>query len=97
MMEGTLGPPREVEVGVDTAEPASDVTPACPQCGSSNVAWILRGYPMFSPELEADLASGSVALGGCTISPGQASHRCNACELEFRSDGRPVRVEQDDW
>ena len=82
---------------LDFTEDRIDPPPACPRCGSENVAWILRGYPKYSDELEADLASGSVVLGGCVVWPDQASHQCNACELEFRSDGRPVRAEEGDW
>lgn len=82
---------------LDSTEERIHPPPACPQCGSANVAWILRGYPKFSEELEADLASGSVVLGGCMVEPDQATHQCNACELEFRSDGRPVRAEEDGW
>ena len=71
--------------------------PPCPRCGSAKVAWILRGYPMFRQELRANLASGSVVLGSCVVWPDQASHQCNACGLEFRSDGKPVLVPDDDW
>lgn len=70
---------------------------ACPRCGSANVAWVLRGDPKFSEELESDLASGRAVLGGCVVWPDQADHECNACGLEFRSDGRQVRAEEDDW
>ena len=82
---------------LDFEEDRIDPPPACPRCGSSNVAWILRGYPKPSDELEADLASGSVVLGGCVVEPDQATHECNACRLEFRSDGRPVQGDEDDW
>ena len=81
---------------LDLEEERIDPPPACPRCGSANVAWILRGLPKPSDELEADLASGSVVLGGCVVWPDQATHECNNCGLEFRSDGRPVRTE-DDW
>jgi hypothetical protein len=82
---------------LDSTEEGIDPPPLCPRCGSANVAWILRGYPKFSDELEADLASGSVVLGGCVVWPDQATHECNACRLEFRSDGRPVQGDEDDW
>ena len=77
----------------DSTGDRTSAPPACPRCGSARVAWILRGLPMFSDELQADLAAGSVVLGGCVVWPDQASHRCNACGLEFRTDGRPVRAE----
>jgi len=90
-------PLREMNSWIDTADGPADATPVCPRCGSANVAWILRGYPKPSDELEADLASGSVVLGGCVVEPDQATHECNACRLEFRSDGRPVQGDEDDW
>lgn len=75
----------------------AETIPACPRCGSSAVAWFLRGYPAFSPKLESDLEAGRVVLGGCLVGPEQASHRCNACGLEFRSDGRLVQADEDGW
>jgi hypothetical protein len=68
------------------------VTPACPRCGSSEVAWILRGEPAMSDRLQADLDAHRVILGGCLVWPDQSDHRCRACRLDFRGDGRPVRV-----
>ncbi len=71
-------------------------TPACPRCGSADVAWILRGYPMIDDELRADLAAHRVILGGCLVWPDQSDHRCRACRVEFRADGRPARLPEDD-
>jgi hypothetical protein len=71
-------------------------TPVCPRCASSDVAWILPGYPIHSPELEADLGAGRVVLGGCVVWDDQSDHRCNACGAEFRADGRPVRIPEGD-
>ena len=81
---------------LDFEEERIDPPPACPRCGSANVAWILRGLPKPSDELEAELASGSIVLGGCVVEPDQATYLCNACWLPFRSDGRPV-CDEDDW
>jgi hypothetical protein len=75
----------------------ADGPAACPSCGSATIAWILRGYPVFSEQLESDLDAGRVVLGGCLVGPDQASHRCNACGLEFRADGRLVRVDENAW
>jgi hypothetical protein len=68
----------------------------CQRCGSRDVAWILRGYPAMSDELQADLRARRVTLGGCIVREGQSDHHCNTCGLEFRADGRPVRIPRDD-
>jgi len=68
----------------------------CPRCGSGDVAWILRGYPAMDDELQADLRAHRVTLGGCIAWEGQSDHRCNTCGLQFRADGRPVRIPGDD-
>jgi DNA-directed RNA polymerase subunit RPC12/RpoP len=68
----------------------------CQRCGSGDVAWILRGYPAMDEKLHADLRAHRVTLGGCIVREGQSDHRCNTCGLEFRADGRPVRVPGDD-
>ena len=68
----------------------------CQRCGSRDVAWILRGYPAMDDELQADLRAHRVTLGGCIVWEGQSDHRCNTCGLEFRADGRPVRIPGDD-
>ena len=68
----------------------------CQGCGSRDVAWILRGYPAMDEKLQADLRAHRVTLGGCIVWEGQSDHRCNTCGLEFRADGRPVRIRRDD-
>lgn len=64
--------------------------PACPRCGSVDVAEILYGLPAFDDGLEADLAAGRVVLGGCLVWDEQPDLACNACGLEFRTDDEPV-------
>ncbi len=71
-------------------------TLACPRCGSPGVAGILYGYPAFDDHLLAELEAGRLALGGCLVWQGQPDSSCNACGLEFRSDGGPVRIPADD-
>jgi hypothetical protein len=88
---------RAMMLPISETKPQEHTTPACPRCGSATVAWILRGDPAFSEQLESDLSTGRVVLGGCLVGPDQASHHCNACGLEFRTDGRPVRVDEDAW
>ena len=37
----------------------------CPACGASGIADILYGMVVFSEELEQDIESGRIVLGGC--------------------------------
>ncbi len=55
----------------------------CPKCGHRPVAHVLYGLPMFSPELEQDLAAGKTALGGCCISEFNPDWKCTACGCEI--------------
>ena len=55
----------------------------CPRCRSRDVARIMRGYPIFSDELQARLDSGEVVLGGCVLTGDDADFRCHSCGLEF--------------
>ena len=61
----------------------------CPRCGSREIATILRGEPAYSNNLEADLETRRVVLGGCVVWDDQPDLGCAACGLEFRADGRP--------
>lgn len=55
----------------------------CPACGHRPLAKILYGLPIFSPELEQDLAAGKTALGGCCISEFNPDWKCTACGCEI--------------
>jgi hypothetical protein len=59
--------------------------PICPQCQSHNVAEILYGMPAFSEELEHDLDSGKIVLGGCFVSEGDAKFQCADCGTTWPS------------
>ena len=76
---------HDADVKNDTADgtAVSEPPTTCPWCGSTDVAWYLWGMPGFSEELEADLAAGRIAIGGCCIGPVDPSHRCNACGRDF--------------
>ena len=49
----------------------------CPKCGCHKIASILYGYPIFSPNLEQEIAQGKVVLGGCC--PDFAKWQCIEC------------------
>ncbi len=56
---------------------------SCPQCKSTNIAKILHGLPVMSPELQKDLDDGKVVLGGCTVFENMPHHHCNDCDTDF--------------
>jgi rubrerythrin len=51
----------------------------CPSCDAQSVARILYGYPAFSTELDEDLKTGMVVLGGCVITDDDPVWQCTAC------------------
>lgn len=55
----------------------------CPLCGGKNTAKILWGMPAFTPELEDELNSGSVVLGGCCIIEPTPTHHCKDCDNDI--------------
>lgn len=59
---------------------------ACPNCGSGLVARYLWGEPEFDNELERELKSGKIVLGGCCITGEDPEWRCNVCGCDFGSD-----------
>jgi len=60
----------------------------CPQCGSRSIAAIGFGMPSWSAELEAELASGRLVLGGCCVTGDDPDRHCNGCGHDWRSAGR---------
>lgn len=57
----------------------------CPFCGSTNVAEILYGLPVFSDKLDEDIKRGKVVLGGCCISNNDPDNHCNNCNKDFQT------------
>ena len=56
----------------------------CPKCGAVSIASILFGYPSMSEDLQDDLDSGRVVLGGCVIRPDfEPDRHCNECFYEW--------------
>jgi hypothetical protein len=52
----------------------------CPVCGSTKIAKILYGLPVFSKELENALNSGDLILGGCCFSIDDPRWQCANCK-----------------
>lgn len=55
----------------------------CPVCGSVKIADILYGLIAFSKELENDINSGKVVLGGCVLTGDDPSWQCVVCGTKF--------------
>jgi hypothetical protein len=51
----------------------------CPECGSSKIAQILYGLPVFSPGLEKKINENKITLGGCCVSGNDPSWKCIDC------------------
>ncbi len=55
----------------------------CPKCGSNKVAAILFGLPVYSENLQQDMDSGKIVLGGCCISAHDPTWQCIDCGIEI--------------
>lgn len=55
----------------------------CPACKGKRIAPILYGEPAFTPELEAALRAGTIALGGCCLSGDDPVWKCADCGSEI--------------
>jgi len=60
----------------------------CPACGSRSVARILYGLPGFDDEMQGELDSGRLALGGCCITGYDPNRHCNACGHSWKAGRR---------
>ena len=73
----------------EDTEPGRPTTPPgrpkkCPSCGSRSVGRITYGMPAMNRELDNDLASGRLVLGGCVVSGDEPDCHCNECSHEWR-------------
>lgn len=57
----------------------------CPSCGSPRVASILYGEPTFDSDLQHDIDSQRVVLGGCMVSEGMPEWQCVDCHHDWDS------------
>jgi primosomal protein N' len=55
----------------------------CPHCGSSKICEILWGMPVYSEQLQSDLAEKKIVLGGCCVSDEDPTWQCVACETNI--------------
>lgn len=61
----------------------------CPACGFSPVASIMYGMPASIDELEAELDSGRLVLGGCCVDFEDPAWHCTNCKLDIYRKRRP--------
>lgn len=59
----------------------------CPACGSTRVASILYGMPLFSEDLQRRLDDGTVVLGGCSLD--SAKWECVDCHAQMHPPSDP--------
>lgn len=55
----------------------------CPSCDSTNIALILWGLPIGTPDLDASLEKHEVVLGGCCVSNNDPKWNCNDCSFRW--------------
>lgn len=60
----------------------------CPSCGCRNAATIQYGLPIFSAQLERDIESGLIFLGGCCSSSASPDLYCNVCGKKWKGYSR---------
>jgi hypothetical protein len=65
----------------------------CSLCGSTEVAYVLRGMPTLDQVLELLLLQKKIILGGCIVSEGDKDLYCYHCDLEFVRQKLNVRKE----
>ncbi len=61
--------------------------PACPSCDSSDVAYIIYGYPLpeeeYSASFREKLNNREITFGGCAIVSDCPNWYCNTCRHRF--------------
>jgi hypothetical protein len=55
----------------------------CPECGPGKIADIHYGMPGFSNELQKEMESGRIVIGGCCITDDDPMWQCADCHADF--------------
>ena len=55
----------------------------CPKCGHTPVGEILWGMPHFDAKLEELMNAGKIIIGGCCLSPDDATWECSKCHQQI--------------
>jgi len=58
----------------------------CPWCGSTKIALLLRGMPVFIPEMENALDGGGIAVGSFNNQNDGPAWQCTDCCAQFYRD-----------
>jgi hypothetical protein len=59
---------------------------SCPWCGSTKIALLLRGMPVFLPEMEQALDGGGIAFGNLKADSEEPAWQCTDCYAQFFRD-----------
>lgn len=68
------------------------IRPKCPECNSTNAAWIQWGRRSINDDFKRMLDEGRVTLGGCFISENDARWECNSCGKRFGNSELPPEI-----
>jgi hypothetical protein len=60
-------------------------SPLCPKCQSENTCEILYGMQDYTDELDRELESRKVHLGGCVMDDDSPVYHCNTCNAHFNA------------
>lgn len=60
----------------------------CPWCGSTKIALLLSGMPVFIPDLDNDLDSGGIAIGNPKNRANAPAWQCTGCFAQFYREQR---------
>ncbi len=63
----------------------------CPWCGSQKIAFMLRGMPVFFPDLEHTLDEGGLVIGSRKAGREGPTWQCTECYAQFYRDDREER------
>ena len=58
----------------------------CPWCGSQKIAFMLRGMPVFFPDLEHTLEGGGLVIGSRKGGQEGPTWQCTECYAQFYRD-----------
>ncbi|MEE4264880.1 MAG: hypothetical protein V2I56_19505 [Desulfobacteraceae bacterium] len=79
----TTNPPPYINIDHTMKMQAREKPKSCPWCGSKKIALLLRGMPVFIPELEQALDGGGIAIGNLPSDSDEPAWQCTDCYAQF--------------